>query len=341
MERSFVVKHASVLDAAGGFTDAQDIVVEDGVVSAMGPNLASSGKPVLDLDGLWLMPGLFDCHMHVAFSTVDQIEVLRTPVTQLVLEAARNARVTLEAGVTFVRDASGADAGIRAALDRGYVPGPRLQVSLSALSQTGGHGDGFLQGVGVSSSLAPGWPGKPAGVVDGVDGMRLRVRELLRAGVDWIKLCSTGGILSPHDLADQPQFVPEELQVAVLEGRRRGVPVMAHAFGGEGLSDAVAAGVRSIEHGLFLTEEQAAEMAADVLVVPTLAIRTMSSAGRDGVRPAAAVLHRQGAADQAGDRHAVRSPRRPACRSQSAPTSCPAGSTGATSRSSSACTTLA
>src|SRR5206468_488244 len=99
---------------------------------------------VLDLDGLWLMPGVFDCHMHVNFSTVDQIEVLRTPVTQLVLEAAQNARLTLEAGVTFVRDAGGADAGIRGAFDRGFVAGPRLQISISALSQTGGHGDGFL-----------------------------------------------------------------------------------------------------------------------------------------------------------------------------------------------------
>jgi imidazolonepropionase-like amidohydrolase len=243
-----------------------------GVVSAVAANLPPDGRRVINLSGLWVMPGVFDCHTHIAFSTVDAIEVLRTPLTQLVFEAARNARLTLEAGVTFVRDASGADAGIRTALERGFVPGPRLQVSVSALSQTGGHGDGFLQGVGMPSSLAPSWPGKPSGVVDGVDAMRVRVRELLRAGVDWIKLCSTGGILSPHDLADQPQFVPEELEVAVFEGRRRGVPVMAHAFGGEGLSDAVAAGVRSIEHGLYLTEEQAAEMArADCYLVPTLA----------------------------------------------------------------------
>src|SRR5262245_10251844 len=88
---SFVIKGASILDSAGGFSDGQDIVVEDGVVSAVGPNLASNRQAVLDLDGLWVMPGVFDCHMHVNFSTVDQIEVMRTPPTQLVLEAAQNA----------------------------------------------------------------------------------------------------------------------------------------------------------------------------------------------------------------------------------------------------------
>jgi imidazolonepropionase-like amidohydrolase len=271
MPRSFVIRGASVLDENGAFTDPQDIAVDDGVVSAVGASLPTRDAAVYDLDGLWVMPGVFDCHMHVAFSTVDQMEVLRTPPTQLLFESARNARVTLEAGVTFVRDAGGADAGIRNALDRGYVPGPRVQISVSMLSQTGGHGDGFLQGLGASGSLAPRFPGKPEAVVDGVDGMRLRVRELLRAGADWIKLCSTGGILSPHDLADEPQFVPEELEVAVLEARRRKVPVMAHAFGGVGLSDAVTAGVRSIEHGLYLTEEQAAQMArSGCYLVPTL-----------------------------------------------------------------------
>src|SRR4051812_35674323 len=262
MTSSFVIRGASVLDESGAFTDPQDIAVENGVVSAVGSKLASRDALVYDLDGLWVMPGVFDCHTHVALSTVDQMEVLRTPPTQLLLEAARNSRMTLEAGVTFVRDAGGADAGIREAFDRGYVPGPRLQISVTMLSQTGGHGDGFLQGLGAPGSLAPRFPGKPEAVVDGIDEMRLRVRELLRAGVDWIKLCATGGILSPHDLADEPQFVPAELAVAVLEARRRGIPVMAHAFGGEGLSDAVAAGIRSVEHGLYLTEEQAAAMAS-------------------------------------------------------------------------------
>jgi imidazolonepropionase-like amidohydrolase len=103
--------------------------------------------------------------------------------------------------------------------------------------------------------------------------MRRTVRQLLRAGVDWIKLCATGGIVSPHDSGDEPQFGREEIEVAVLEAQRKGRPVMVHAFGGEGLTTAVRAGARSIEHGYFVTEEQAREMSArGCWLVPTLSI---------------------------------------------------------------------
>jgi imidazolonepropionase-like amidohydrolase len=168
---------------------------------------------------------------------------------------------------------------MRDSIDLGFVAGPRLQVSINMLSQTGGHGDLFLQGLGVQTALTPSWQGKPPDVVDGVDGMRTVVRQLLRDGADWIKLCATGGTVSPHDSPDQAQFTREEIDVAVFEGRRRGVPVFAHAYGGEGLTTAVAAGVRSIEHGTHLTEEQAAQMAAaGCFLAPTLAI------GHDVVR---------------------------------------------------------
>jgi len=270
---AFVLRNASVLAVDGSFSDPQDVAVEEGIVAELGANLPARGGPAYDLTGLWVMPGVFDYHDHISWSTLDETERLRTPITQWCLEAAQNFRATLDAGVTFVRDAAGADPGMRESIERGYVMGPRLQVCINLLSQTGGHGDAFLQGAGVQSSLTPSWPGRPPEVVDGVDGMRRVVRELLRAGVDWIKLCATGGTVSPHDSPEQPQFSRDELEVAVYEGRRRGVPVMAHAYGGEGLTDAVAAGVRSIEHGTYLTEEQAAQLAAaGCYLVPTLAV---------------------------------------------------------------------
>jgi imidazolonepropionase-like amidohydrolase len=273
MTRSLLIRNVSVLKEDGSFSDPQDVAVDDGFVSAVGANLPITDRPTYDLAGLWLMPGVFDCHLHISWSTVDESERLRTPITRWCLEATRNFRATLEAGVTFVRDAGGADAGMRDAIDRGYVAGPRLQVSINMLSQTAGHGDLFLHGLGAQKAPTPSWPGKPPHIVDGVDEMRKVVRQLLRDSADCIKLCSTGGTMSPFDSPQEPQFTREEIEVAVLEARRRGKPVLAHAYGGEGLTTAVAAGVRSIEHGTYLTEEQAAQMAtAGCFLCPTLAI---------------------------------------------------------------------
>ena len=279
MDSSLLIKNVSVLGPDGNFRDPLDVAVDDGVVTRIGADIADEDRPTYDLSGLWLMPGVFDCHDHISWSTVDESERIRTPITRWCLEASQNFRTTLDGGVTFVRDAGGADAGMRDAIARGYVNGPRLQVSINMLSQTGGHGDLYLQGLGVQSALTHGWAGKPPDIVDGVDGMRKAVRELLRDGADWIKLCATGGTVSPFDSPEQPQFTREEIDVAVFEARRRGVPVFAHAYGGEGLTTAVDAGVRSIEHGTYLTEKQAAQMASvGCFLVPTLAI------GHDVVR---------------------------------------------------------
>lgn len=272
----FTLRGAQVLDASGGFEGPLDVAVRDGWIAAVGRDLSADGQPSLDADGLWLMPGVIDCHDHLAFSSLDPMELMRIPVTEWALEAVRNLRRTLECGVTFVRDAGGADAGIRRALARELVPGPELQVAVMVLSQTGGHMDGFLPGPGreqTADYVIPDYPGRPPFLVDGVEATRKAVRELLRAGADWIKLCTTGGLLSPHDDPLAPELTLEEVQVAVFEAGRRGKSVMAHAFGGEGIDLAVEAGVRSIEHGLFLDEDQARAMArAGCSLVPTLAV---------------------------------------------------------------------
>ena len=190
--------------------------------------------------------------------------------------------MTLEAGVTFVRDLGGADAGIRDGIARGYVVGPTLQVSVVLIAQTGGHGDGYFRGAALEATpgyLAPDFPGRPPYLVDGPESMRHVVRAVLRAGADWIKLATTGGLVSEHDEPLVPELTEEEIAVAVFEAARKGKGVAAHAYGGEGLENAVRAGVRSIEHGGFLTEEQATMMAQrGCWLVPTL------SAMRDTLR---------------------------------------------------------
>jgi imidazolonepropionase-like amidohydrolase len=225
------------------------------------------------------MPGVFDCHDHVAFSTVEMTEVLSTPVTQWALESAANAWATLQAGVTFVRDLCGADRGLRDGIAAGFVPGPALQISVVLICQTGGHGDAYLQGAGLETTLTPDYPGRPPYIVDGVDSMRHAVRSVLRAGADWIKLATTGGLVSEHDQPLVAELTLGEIAVAVFEAGRKGKFVAAHAYGGDGLTNAVLGGVRSIEHGGFLTEKQAALMAErGCFLVPTL------SAMRDCLR---------------------------------------------------------
>lgn len=275
---AYTLREVRVLDRGGGFSEPVDVRVENGRVAAVGRALPTEGVSV-DCAGLWLMPGVFDCHDHVAFSSVDLGENLTTPVTQWALEAARNARRTLEAGVTFVRDLAGADRGLRDGLAAGFVDGPRLQISVVLICQTGGHGDAYVPGAGLERTIWPAIPGSPPYRVDGPETMRHVVRAVLRAGADWIKLATTGGLVSEHDEPLVPELTPEEIAVAVFEGSRKGRHVAAHAYGGEGLTNAVRAGVRSIEHGGFLTEEQAALMAErGCFLVPTL------SAMRDCVR---------------------------------------------------------
>lgn len=285
--QSFVLRGLQVLDESGGFTGPLDVHVVDSRVAAVGRDLAAAETTSVDCGGLWLMPGVFDCHDHVTMSSIDGYECLRRPVTAWALEAAHQARVTLEAGVTSVRDCAGADAGMRDAIAHRHVPGPTLFISIVLISQTGGHGDGFLAGPGLeipSGYLAPEYPGKPPFLVDGLDAMRRTVRATLRAGADFIKLATTGGLVSDHDLPLVPEFTFEEIEVAVFEAGRKRRHVAAHAYGGEGLDNAVRAGVRSIEHGGFLTEEQAARMAeAGCWLVPTLsAMRDVLDWARSG-----------------------------------------------------------
>ena len=227
-----------------------DVVVEDGRIVEIGPGL--DGDERVDCTGQTLLPGLFDTHTHVIFSTLDWVEELVTPFSFKFYDAMRNLEATLATGITTVRDATGADAGIKKAVDEGVIAGPRMRISVNMLSQTGGHADGWLRS-GVDLDLE--WPGNPSGRVDGPDAVRRKVREMIRAGADVIKVATSGGVLSPTDDPRHPHFRPDELEEMVAEATAAGIYVMAHAQGAEGIKNAVRAGVRSIEHGIYLDDE--------------------------------------------------------------------------------------
>ena len=177
---------------------------------------------------------------------------------------------TLALGITTVRDAAGADLGVKQAQEDGLITGPRLQISIGLISPTGGHGDGWTAS-GHCIPLSVPHPGRPASVVDGPDEMRRVARQLLRAGAEVLKVCTTGGVMSPRDDPRHSQFTPEELDVLVTEARMQDKAVMAHAQGTDGIKNAVRAGIRSIEHGIYLDDEAIEMMLArGTWLVPTL-----------------------------------------------------------------------
>ena len=263
-----------LLDPATGET-ARDVVVviDDGRVTGAGKRAtmqAPRDAETVDASGLTILPGLIDCHVHLTSlgEGLDFARELTTPPTLELMRAVRAARKTLEAGFTAVRDAAGSPAGIRMAIDAGYFAGPRMFVTISALSQTGGHTDShFMCGADLDIPL----PDRPYMVVDGVEAMRLRVREVLRAGADWIKLCTSGGVLSPGDQPHHSALTLDEIRAAVEEAATQGRKVMAHAQANAGIKNALKGGVATIEHGIWL-DGDAIEMMLDGgnALIPTL-----------------------------------------------------------------------
>ena len=189
---------------------------------------------------------------------------------EVLVEAGVALERTLAAGITSVRDAGGADLGMKTAVERGLVNGPRMQISLTMISQTGGHGDGWLPS-GQHARLIVTYPGMPSNLVDGADEMRRKVRELVRDGADVIKVATSGGVLSPRDEPRHAHFTPDELAALVEEAAGAGIFVMAHAQATQGIKNAVDAGIRSIEHGIYLDDE-VIEMMVErgTFLVPTL-----------------------------------------------------------------------
>lgn len=274
---TFTLRGVHLLDAAGEFGQAVDVTVLDGFVSATGTDLPhDDAVPDIDLSGLWLMPGIVDAHLHAVTHSFDGWEQLSTPYSYRIAETLSALQRTLRAGVTLVRDAGGLDAGVRDAVAAGLSAGPELQVSVVPLNRTGGHGDGFLPGAGwelPTDGMLPEYPGRPPHVADGPDEVRRVVRTILRSGADWLKIMATGGVLSAGGDSFPVEFTPEELGTAVSEATMRGKPVMVHALGGDAIAVALRAGARSIEHGLWLTESDAALMAVrGATLVPTLGI---------------------------------------------------------------------
>jgi imidazolonepropionase-like amidohydrolase len=249
-----VLKASHLLDVRSGrVTENALVLISGGRIEKVGTVTeiaVPSGAKVIDLGAATLLPGLIDCHVHLASDPQNAgFKSLGISIPREALIGAKNAHRTLEAGFTTVRNVGArgfSDVALRDAINAGDVPGPRMLVSGPPLSITGGHCD--------ENRLAPEYHDRSDGVADGITAVMAKVRENIKYGADLIKVCASGGVMSKGDLPGTEQYSPAEMQAIVAEAHRLGRKVAAHAHGTQAIIDATNAGMDSIEHGSLIDD---------------------------------------------------------------------------------------
>src|SRR5437868_1798718 len=266
-----ILRPGRVLDVrTGELRSNQAIVIENeriAEIASAGEVKAAAGDATVDLPEATLLPGLIDAHTHLTFDLNSLgYTGLGISTAREALHGARNARRTLEAGFTTVRNVGArdyADIALRDAINDGDVVGPRMVASGPALGITGGHCDENL--------LPPAFHFFSSGVADGIEAVQHKVREVIKYGAEVIKICATGGVLSKGDDPNASQFTLEEMKAIVADAHRLGRKVAAHAHGAEGVRWASDAGVDSVEHGHLMDDASIATLKKDgTYLVPTL-----------------------------------------------------------------------
>ena len=253
------VKAGRLIDPKSGTVAANAvIVIENGKVKAVGPSLSiPAGARVIDLSALTVLPGLMDCHTHLVGDYAhdkDPLSELKKSAADRAFESVPNAKATLDAGFTTVRDVGTyrafVDVAMRDAIARGDFPGPRMFVAGAYLTITGGGG----AVTGFAPDLTLPWDLR-FGIADGIDQVRQRVRDIAQHDVDLIKILATGAFLTHGSNPQAVEYSYEEIRAAVEEAAQKGLKVAAHAHSAAGIKNAVRAGVASIEHGTYLDDE--------------------------------------------------------------------------------------
>ena len=267
-QKTVVVKAGKLLDVKTGKTlTNQTIFIQgDKIVSVSSNAQAPAGATVVDLPNATVLPGLIDAHTHITMNPSFGYQTLGISVPREALIGAKNAKVTLEAGITTIRNVGAhgyTDVALRDAINAGDVPGPRMLVSGPPLSITGGHCDQNL--------LPFDFHATSEGAADGIEAVQHKTREIIKYGADVIKICATGGVLSKGDDPNASQYTLEEMKAIVADAHRLGRKVAAHAHGAQGVIWASEAGVDSVEHGHLMNDEAIATLKKNgTYLVPTL-----------------------------------------------------------------------
>jgi imidazolonepropionase-like amidohydrolase len=246
------VRCGKLLDVRAGKLLSDQVVTfdADGVISSVAP-ASGANTAAIDLSQATCLPGLIDVHTHITGEPSHSgyaglgISVPRSAIT-----GTKNARLTLRAGFTTIRNVGAAgfsDIAVRDGVNAGEIEGPRMLVSGPALGITGGHCDDNL--------LPAEYHHKSEGVADGPWAARAKVREVIKYGADVIKICASGGVLSKGDQPGTPQYTPEEMLAIAEEAHKLGRKVAAHAHGTQSIKDAIRAGIDSIEHSSLIDDE--------------------------------------------------------------------------------------
>ncbi len=269
---AILIQGGRVLDVEALCVLNCDVLIENGKITQTGLNLkAPADVQIIDATGLTVMPGMIDCHTHIVASQVNLGLNANLPNALATLRAVPILSGILMRGFTTVRDAGGANWSLAEATRTDIIDGPRLFTSGRALSQTGGHGDmrprsDIMEPCACSQRI-----GNIARVVDGVDNIRLAVREEIQMGATQIKIMASGGVASPNDPIHFLGYSENEIRAAVEEAGNAGTYVMAHAYTPQAISRAIKFGVRTIEHGNLVNADAAALMHdQNAFMVPTL-----------------------------------------------------------------------
>lgn len=269
-----IIKDCRLIDGNGGAPlENAGVIVEDGTITGAGPLAGLEWSPedqIIEAGGRTLLPGFIDVHSHAIAYEYDLETRITRPMSLTVVKTLQNMKTMLDSGITTLRDGGGVDLGLKTAQAQGLVPGPRLFICIVPMSQTGGLFD-LNMGSGANLDLTKLY-GATRIFVNGVENLRILSRKLLLAGADLLKVCSTGSVFrGTPGTPPGAQYTVEEMAAVVYEAKAAGKHTMTHCEGGQGLINALDAGIDTIEHGFYLTQADVERMATQgSYLVPTL-----------------------------------------------------------------------